>query len=316
MKLKNTVVVLTSLAFVTALLGGTAGATTDKPSNDDFAAAVPIEDTEFIEQRDLSGATLESKEALPSCGALKGSVWYRFVAPEDKVYQAWFQTSFDAGIAAYRESDSGLQEVSCSAFGSLGGVGLDAQAGDQFYIQLGNTRKRQGIIEFGVALARWQEETLYEDSYTRREKERRIQLLTVRGAPNSWDPWLYDVEIGISTQIPTKASILTFGLVQERIDLKLVRVPASTSTLAVRIVARYDTTQQKCAMDDVTETECAAYAPVRDPGTFASHDGMGSHLAIEIAAMHNGDVLVEESFLIPFAGQMGGSVKADSFGSD
>lgn len=312
MKLKNTVVALTSLALVTALLGGTAGAATGKPSNDDFAAAVPIEDPEFTEQRDLSGATLENKEVLPSCGALKGSVWYRFVAPEDKVYQAWFQASFDAGMAAYLASESGLQEISCSAFGSLGGVALDAQAGDQFYIQLGNTRQRQGIVEFGVALARWQEETLYENSYTRKEKERRIQLVTVRGAPNPLDPWLYDVEIGISTQIPIRASILTFGLVQERIDLELVRVPASTTTLAARIIARYDTTQQKCAMDDVTETECAAYAPVSDPGRFASHDGMGSHLAIEVAAMHNGDVLVEGSFLVPFAGQMGGSINLPS----
>lgn len=308
MKLKNMVLALTSLALVNALLAGTAGATTGKPSNDDVAAAVPIENTDFTEQRDLSGATLERKEALPSCGALKGSVWYRFVAPEDKVYQAWFQASFDAGIAAYRASDSGLKEVSCSAFGSLGGVALDAQAGDEFYIQLGNTRQRQGIVEVGVALARWQEETLYEKTYTRDVKEQRINLLTVRGAPNPLDPWLYDVEIGISRQVPTKESILTFGLVHERIDLELVRIPASTTTLAVRIVARYDTAQRKCAVDDATEIECAAYIPVRDPGTFASHDGMGSHLAIEVAAMHNGNVLVEETFLIPFAGQAGGSL--------
>lgn len=309
MKLKLTAVILTTLAVVTGLMGGPAGATTQKPTNDDFAEAAAIQDTDFTEQRDLSGATLESKEVLPSCGKLKGSVWYRFDAPDDKVYTTWFQATFDAGIAAYRATASGLREVSCMAVGIGGSVDLDAQRGETFYIQLGNTRRKQGVFEFGTSLAQWQEKTLYERSYTHDMKEQQIQLVTVRGRPHATDRWLYDVEIGISDQVPVKQSILTFGLVQRRIDVELVRIPASTTSLEVRVVARYDTTQQKCVVGDVDTSGCTAYAPVNDPDRFAREDGTGSHLAIEVTAMHNRDVQVQQSFLIPFAGQLGGTVQ-------
>lgn len=307
MKLKNTVVALTSLALVTALLGAPAGATTEKPSNDDFAAAASIEKARFTEQRDLSGATLESDEVLPSCGTLKGSVWYRFQAPATKVYAAWFQASFDGGIAAYRATEAGLQEVSCSAAGSLGGAQLDAQTDDVFYIQVGNTRRKQGILEFGLSLARWQEKTLHEIDYTRKLEEQRIELLSLRGEPRASDPSMYDLEIRVSRQFPTKLGILTFGLVQERIDFELVHIPESTTTLAVRVTARYDSAQTKCVADQGDGSECAAYTPVSDPQAFASQDGMGSHLAIEILATRNANVLVEQTVLIPFAGQIGGT---------
>lgn len=307
MKVKMTAIALTSLALITALIGGTAGATTDRPSNDDFAVAAAIENSRFSEERDLSGATLERGEMLPSCGALKGSVWYRFKAPDTKVYAAWFQASFDAGIAAYRIAESGLQEVSCSPAGSLGGVELDAQAGDSFYIQVGNTRRKQGILEFKFSLARWQEETLHEISYTRQSEEQRVELLSVRGAPRASDPSIYDVEIGISQQTPIKRGILTFGVVQERIEAELIRIPASTTTVDMSVVARYDSTQPRCLTDEGDGSDCTAHAPLSDPGTFVSEDGMGSHVAIRVVATRNGDVLVEQTLLIPFAGQVAGT---------
>lgn len=307
MKLKTMVVALTSLALLTALVGGTAGATTTKPSNDDLAAAAVIPEARFTEERDLTGATLEDGEVLPSCGALKGSIWYRFDAPATKTYAARLQATFAVGMAAYRATDAGLQEVSCSATGTVGIVELEAQAEDIFYIQVGNSRRKQGMLEFGLALARWQEETLHETSYTRESEEQRIDLLTVRGAPRASDPSIYDVEISVSNQIAVKRGILTFGLVQETIEAQLIHIPKSTTTVEMRMIARYDSTQPKCLADEGAGSECTVYAPVSDPGKFASKDGMGSHLAIQLVASRNGEILVDQTVTVPFAGQTGGT---------
>lgn len=234
MKVKAmTVTLLSALLFM--VTGGLAAAEAARPVNDDLASATIITDTEFTETGSLNGATLEAGEIEPSCGPLKGSVWYRFEAPVAKRFAVGIKSQFDSGLAAYRVIESGLQEISCSAAELVSGIEIPAQAGDVMFIQLGNVGRRQGTFELTLMLSKWQERKLHEFSFTRESQEQRIPLLSVHGAPRASDPSMYDIELGISDQRPIKRGILTFGLVKERIDAELVTIPASTTSVLVTV---------------------------------------------------------------------------------
>lgn len=307
MKVKAMTVTIASVLLVT-LTSGFAGARAARPANDDFAAATVITDAEFAENGNLKGATLEPGETQPSCGTLKASVWYRFEAPAAKRFAVGIRTEFKAGLAAYHATEAGLEEISCLATGFGGGVEFTAEVGDVVWIQVGNAGWTQGAFELKLKPSNWQERKLHEFSYTRKIQEQRIPLLSVHGVPRASDPSMYDIEIGISEQQPIKRGILTFGLVKERVDAELITIPASTTSVLVTIAARYDESQYACMVDEGEGQECSAYTPISDPGHVTSREGANAGLVIHLSAVRNGEVLVEQSVVVPFVGQIAGLI--------
>lgn len=60
-------------------------------------------------------------------------------------------------------------------------------------------------------------------------------------------------------------------------------------------------------MDEGEGGECSAYSPVSDPESVTDPDGARADLVIYVA-VRNGEVLVEQSLVVPFVGQVGGMI--------
>jgi hypothetical protein len=212
---------------------------------------------------------------------------------------------FPAAVAAYRLDPTGLAEVSCSSTGAANALELDVDASAVVMLQIGNTGRKAGTYDLDIRPARWQDKTITDFTYAHNSQEVRMQLLSIHGAPRVSDQSMYDVSVRISDLAPITRGILTFGLIKEKIDVDLLWIPASTSSVSVKMSARYDSSQYTCMSDQGEGQACDVNSPLKDPGSFGS-DGSKAELVVRVAAVRNGVVVAERSISVPFAGQIGG----------
>jgi PKD repeat protein len=108
------------------------------PGNDDFANAASVSSIPYSDSPDLTGATLQSDEPMPSCGySPQSTVWYAFTPASSGSYIVGTSTaSFYPELAVYAGSAlPTLSEVSCRFNGP---AVFKATGGTTYYIQLSN----------------------------------------------------------------------------------------------------------------------------------------------------------------------------------
>jgi PKD repeat protein len=123
------------------------------PPNDGFANAVTIAEVPYNATVDLSGATLESGELVPSCSGQGGSAWYAFTAPVTRSYTLRSH-SFGTPLAAYTGSSfASLSQIGCQSSGS---VTFHADAGATVYLRVAANQfpgMPTGLTQLGLDVA-------------------------------------------------------------------------------------------------------------------------------------------------------------------
>lgn len=302
---------IVSLTIAVLVLGSIAGIAqareTRRPSNDDMATAAPIPALPFSQTVSLRGATLEPGEIQSSCKPVQGSIWFGFSVPETTNMVAELSASFGSAFAVFEETTDGLAETACALANTTSDSEFKALPDRVYLVQVGATGRKQGVADLGLRASEWVDTTLWEFTYRREAEEQKVPILSVKGKPRAENPNMYDVEVGISEQRPTKAGIMTFGLVTKEVQAELLRIPASTTDLRVTISSRYDSSQYTCAADNGEDT-CYAGSPISDLEWLTSGDGSRAELVITLRAERNGDVLQERTLTVPYAGQPMGLV--------
>ncbi len=295
-----------SVIMAVLVLGSVAGLAQARearpPANDDISAASAIPALPFSHTVSLKGATLERNEVQPSCRSIQGSVWYSFSVPEESTIVGELSSTGRSTLTVFEQTAEGLVETSCLGANTAGVAEFKALPERLYLVQLGSAGTKQGVVDLDLRVSEWREETLWEYVYRRESGEQHIPLLSVSGAPRAEHPSMYDVQVGVSEQQPVKAGVFTFGLVTQKVHVELLRVPASTTEVSVRIAGRYDSSQYTCAADDGEET-CHAAAPLKDLNWLTGGEGSRAELVIVVRAEKDGQVLQERTVTIPYAGQ-------------
>jgi PKD domain len=123
------------------------------PRNDDFANAASVSSIPYSNNPDLSGATLQPNEPMPSCGySPQSTVWYAFTPTSSGSYIVGTSTaSFYPELAVYTGSGlPTLSEVGCRFNGP---VVFKATGGTTYYVQLSNALGSGSGIAFFVDVA-------------------------------------------------------------------------------------------------------------------------------------------------------------------
>ncbi len=121
------------------------------PPNDDFGTATLIENLPFGDQMDLSAATMQVGEPIPSCavpfGPVQRTSWYRFSPTDSRSISANVFASFAFSVAAYSGSSlAALTEVGCGVFGSP--ATFQPEAATQYYFQVTGLFGQAGPLNF------------------------------------------------------------------------------------------------------------------------------------------------------------------------
>jgi Ca2+-binding RTX toxin-like protein len=84
------------------------------PANDDFAAAKVIDRLSFSDTVDMTYATKEDADPIPSCNYATGStVWYSYTPSADGYVQAETPGSYYSALAVYTGSPGSFDQVAC-----------------------------------------------------------------------------------------------------------------------------------------------------------------------------------------------------------
>lgn len=294
-----------SLSCVVAILFGLIGIAqargTRRPTNDQMSGAALISALPFAESASLRGSTLEADEVQPSCGSISGSIWYGFSVPSEGNVIAELSSTSRSTVAVFEQTAEGLVEAACSP-ANAGGVEFKTSPERTYLVQVGSAGKKQGIVDLNLRLSEWVDKTIFEQSFHRKSEEQHIPLVWVKGAPRETAPTMYDVTFGVSEQQPVSVGILTFGLVTQKVEAELLRLPASTTDVTLRVTSRYDSSQYTCAADNGGDT-CYVGAPFQDLNWLTGGEGERAELVISISASRNGQVLQERTVTAPYAGQ-------------
>lgn len=274
-----------------------------RPANDDLAGAVLITELPFTASVSNKGASVRKNEVQPSCQTMRSTVWYRFAAVETMALEVELTSAFSSAIAIYEETADSLLETGCLQ-GSPTGE-FDVESGKSYLVQLGSAGKAQGRVDLSVAPSVWKEVSVFEHTYEREAEEQHIPIVKVTGAPREANPSMYDVTMGIGDQTPTTIGLMTFGLVTQKIEQELLRIPASTHRVTLKIVGRYDSSQYTCAADD-GNGGCYAGSPLNDLGWLSGGEGSRAELVVSVLAERNGEVVAHRTQALPYAGQIFG----------
>ena len=274
-----------------------------RPANDDLAGAIAISELPFTTSVSTKGASVQKNELQPSCQSMRSTVWYRFTAPETMALEVQVISSFSSALAIYEESAEALLETGCLKGSSTGR--FDIEANKTYLVQLGSTGREQGRADLSLVPSVWKEVSLFEHTYEREADEQHIPVAKVSGAPRETNPTMYDVTFGIGDQTPTTVGLMTFGLVTQKIEHELLRIPASTHRVTLKIVGRYDSSQYTCAADD-GNGGCYAGSPLNDLGWLSGGEGSRAELVVTVMAERNGEVLIHRTQALPYAGQLFG----------
>lgn len=306
--MKKILSTIAAAAVVVGSLGGSALAKpAARPANDDLASARAIEALPFSETADLRGATLEAAEAQPSCGPIRGSVWYALSPSETGTVIGEASSTFPAAVAVYQPGADGVPvEIGCTAGAASQTLDFEGSAGTAYLIQVGSTTRKQGFADLSFRMSSWKDVTLVEHVVEQRVDEQRLSLVRVKGQPRESDPSMYDVTLTVGQQ-QRSFGILTYGLVTHKIERELLHVPAIATKVRVQVTGRYDSSQYRCALDDGAGN-CYAGVPLRDPDWLTRGEGSRAELVITISAEKDGTVLLERSQAIPYAGHVLGLI--------
>jgi hypothetical protein len=299
--MKKAISLFTALLVLGSLTGVAQARKVGRPANDDIAAAAPISALPFEQAVALKGATLERSEPRPSCKQITGSVWFGFSVPQESNIVAELSSTFGSSVAIFEQTPEGLVESACAA-GNGDPVEFKAFQERIYLVQVASTGKRQGLAELGLRISEWVDRTLWEYTYSREAEEQHVPVLYVKGKPRADNPAMYDIEIGVSQQQPVRTGINTYGLVTQPVEAELLRIPASSTHLSVKVSGRYDSSQYTCAADNGEDT-CYAGTPLKDVSWLTSGEGSRAELVISLRAERNGEVLLERSIVVPYAGQ-------------
>ena len=124
--------------------------------NDHFAGALSIPALPFSNTVDMTNATAEPDERMPSCAfgsASRRTVWYAFTPTATKVVMANVNAGFSTVVAAYTGgSPASLTEVACrSLFG--GTPSFRAEAGTTYFFQVDGMFGQAGVLQFVLDVA-------------------------------------------------------------------------------------------------------------------------------------------------------------------
>ena len=278
---------------------------TSRPANDDLAAAEVVTDTPFLDTADLRGAGLELSEPQSSCGRIKSSVWYRFTPTDDAQLSAEISSTFKSVLAVYSDAaPESLAQVICDGGSTHSNVDFDGLAGKTYLIQLGSTKKNGGRADFRMSASSWKEKTITEFSQPIEVSDTGSAQVSIHGQPRAKDPSTYDLSVKAAGQHEIKRGVLTFGLVQQRIDLELVRIPRQAVQLDVTIGYRYDSSQYGCVSDGGDGQPCAAKAPIKDVAWLTGGEGSRAELIVTVKVQRNENTLAERTVTLPYAGQV------------
>jgi hypothetical protein len=126
------------------------------PANDNFSEAVTVSTLPSTVDFDMSGATMQSGEPIPSCANSNpppfGTIWYAFTPAQDKTLSASVITNnFSPFWAVYKGSSvDHLTEVTCGTFDR---ISFRASAGQTYYIQVGGLFASFGTGSFTLEAA-------------------------------------------------------------------------------------------------------------------------------------------------------------------
>lgn len=134
---------VTSLAVLAcALVAATTGtAAGGPPRNDNRASATPLEGLPVTVSGTTVGATEESRDPRPACGAVKATVWYRVSGASSGRLVLRFTASgeLDAIVSVYRAVRSRLVPLACNATDERGrgGLSFTTAPGENYLIMVG-----------------------------------------------------------------------------------------------------------------------------------------------------------------------------------
>jgi len=124
--------------------------------NDNFTGALSITALPFSNSVDITDATAEPDERMPSCAfgsASRRTVWYSFTPTATRVVVANVNAGFSTVVAVYTGgSPASLTEVACrSLFG--GTPSFRAQAATTYFFQVDGMFGQAGVLQFRLDLA-------------------------------------------------------------------------------------------------------------------------------------------------------------------
>jgi PKD repeat protein len=140
------------LALVTVMLP-VAPAMAAQPSNDDFAAARVVTGVPYSDTSEVTGATLEAGEPVPSCretAAPSGTVWYAFTPAQTGTVKVARTAGFESILAVYTGSSlATLAETACQ-FSQYQPLSLAVTAGQTYYLQIGVFFDQTGTLQLDI----------------------------------------------------------------------------------------------------------------------------------------------------------------------
>ncbi len=292
-----------------ALIGFAAPAIADAPAppNDDFASATVIEAVPFADTVDNSGARRELLEPHPTCRKNARTVWYSFTPSEDVNLVAEASSTFKSVITVYGGTGhADLTEAACNGGSTSPKVEFRVLEGQTYFIQLGSSSRKSGIVDFKLSPSAWQEKVLRDVSQTVHVPEQNVAAVRFHGRPRPSNPNMYDVTVAVAGQPQIDRGILSFGLLKEEIRAELIRIHAQTVMVTTTLAYRYDSSQYTCLSDGGEGQGCTASSPIKDLDWLTSGDGSRAELIIRVSVVHQGTVIAERTVTIPYAGQVGG----------
>lgn len=278
-----------------------------RPNNDDLAAAEVVVETPFTDEANLRGAGLELGEPRSSCGKIRSSVWYQFTPVDDAQLITEVSSTFNSIVAVYSDAaPDGLAQVACDGSSTSPDLEFNALAGKTYLIQLGSTTKKGGTADIKMSTTSWREKTITSFSQPVEVSDTGTAQVSIHGRPRANDETMYDLAVTAAGQPTIKRGILTFGLVQQNIDLDLVRIPRQHVQVDVTLGYRYDSSQYSCISDGGDGQGCSAKSPVKDLTWLTSGDGSRAELIVKVKVSKDEKALAERTVTIPFAGQVVG----------
>jgi len=122
------------------------------PANDNLAAAIAIDTLPFSQQQDITDATNESSEQLPTClNEGSASVWYQYTATsEQTVLFNTFDSDYDTVLSVWMGGDEHpLTQVACNDDSNnlkQSQVQLELQMGTTYYLNISGYQGETGTL--------------------------------------------------------------------------------------------------------------------------------------------------------------------------
>lgn len=304
-RIRVAVIGVAVLALVAAVVPAVARSTA--PPNDDFASATFVYEMPFAETVDNTAAGFEADERLPSCRFTQGTFWYAVAPSSDINLVARTSATFRNTMAVYQGTTAAdLVETACSGGTTASKAEFRALAGNTYFIQIGSSGAKRGVLDFTLEPSVWQEKKVTQVDQAVERPGTSAQVVYFHGRPRASDPTMYDITVRVADAPDLQVGLLTFGLVKQEVKQELVTLPARSGRLVTTVSYRYDSSQYQCLVDGGEGSPCVAKSPIKDVNWLTSGDGQRAELVIRVALQVDEITTAERTIVIPFAGQLPG----------